>query len=482
MVKNRSYWKKRFEILEQSRTKTAEQTKAEVAQMFRSAERELESKISTWYQRFADNNQISLPEARRLLNTRELAEFRWDVDEYIKHGKENAVNPVWMKQLENASARVHISRLEVLKLQTQQTMEVLFGNQHDAVDRLLRRQYRDGYHRALFEVQKGLHVGWDVAGVDDRTLYKILKKPWTPDGNTFSDRIWGAGASGKNRLIHTVHTELTRNMILGKASDDAIKNLAKAMNASKHNAGRLIMTESAYFSNLADLDAYRELGVEQFEVLETLDATTCELCGELDGKVFPLSAFEVGVTAPPFHPWCRGTTAPYFDDDFGERVARGADGETYHVPSDMTYKEWKKTFVDGGEKRGLQKRGKERILNTGEAPMNVLPRCEQAVIPIEKFTEYALNPEKEPNKATAFKLALGYDLENAEKLIQNIYDNLSNFPAKLKGDTGFGMRYQVTMELRGENGKTANVITGWIDDQETAQMRLTSVYVTKKKG
>lgn len=114
--------------------------------------------------------------------------------------------------------------------------------------------------------------------------------------------------------------------------------------------------------------------------------------------------------------------------------------------------------------------------------MNVLPRCEQAVIPIEKFTEYALNPEKEPNKATAFKLALGYDLENAEKLIQNIYDNLSNFPAKLKGDTGFGMRYQVTMELRGENGKTANVITGWIDDQETAQMRLTSVYVTKKKG
>lgn len=37
----------------------------------------------------------------------------------------------------------------------------------------------------------------------------------------------------------------------------------------------------------------------------------------------------------------------------GERAARGEDGKTYYVPSDMTYKDWENAFVDG-DKSGLQ--------------------------------------------------------------------------------------------------------------------------------
>ena len=63
-----------------------------------------------------------------------------------------------------------------------------------------------------------------------------------------------------------------------------------------------------------------------------------------------------GVTAPPFHVWCRSTTVPFFDDDFddiGERAARGEDGKTYYVPANMTYHQWEKGFVDG-DKSELQ--------------------------------------------------------------------------------------------------------------------------------
>lgn len=66
------------------------------------------------------------------------------------------------------------------------------------------------------------------------------------------------------------------------------------------------MTESAAFANQARRDCMKELGVEQYEIVETLDSHTCETCGLLDGKHYKMSEFEVGVTAPPFHPWCRG--------------------------------------------------------------------------------------------------------------------------------------------------------------------------------
>ncbi|MBQ5970240.1 MAG: hypothetical protein IJL52_09035 [Clostridia bacterium] len=62
-----------------------------------------------------------------------------------------------------------------------------------------------------------------------------------------------------------------------------------------------------------------------------------------------MKEFKEGVTAPPFHPWCRCTTVPYFDDmkDIGERWMRDPEtGKTGVVPEDMTYQEWKEVFVD----------------------------------------------------------------------------------------------------------------------------------------
>ena len=373
-MKGAEYWKRRFFILEEARHEAAERTLAEVEGMFRSAQRELEGQAAAWYARFADNNGISLQQARGWLDGGSLAELKWDVDAYIRYGEENAIDQRWMRELENASGRFHIRKIEALELQTRQTLEALQTGQQDAMGRLLKRQYLDGYHHTCYEVQKGLGVGWDIAGIDEGRLGKVLAKPWTADGRTFSDRIW----MDKNRLLDRVHTELTRNMILGKGPDGAIRSVAKAMDASRSHAGRLVMTESAYFGNLAQRDAYKELGVERYRVLETLDGQTCELCGAMDGKAFGMGEFAVGATAPPFHPWCRGCTAPEYEGAAGERAARGADGETVYVDGDVGYGEWKDRFVDGEIKINLNVNNKNIILNNkkiiNESPSKKLNR------------------------------------------------------------------------------------------------------------
>ena len=115
------------------------------------------------------------------------------------------------------------------------------------------------------------------------------------------------------------------------------------------------MTEEAYFSSEAQKDCFRELDVEQYEIVATLDNITSEICQNMDGKVFKMSEWEIGITAPPFHPWCRTTTVPHFDDEFdvGERAAKDADGKTYYVPANMKYKDWEKAFVQG-DKQNVQ--------------------------------------------------------------------------------------------------------------------------------
>lgn len=349
-MNNGEYWKKRFELLEQAAHRQGVQCYADIEKQYRQAQKTLEGQIAAWYQRFASNNGITLAEARRMLDAKELAELKWDIYDYIRYGEENAISGTWVNQLENASARFHISRLEALKLQTQQSIEVMFGNQLDSIDSTMRNVYKSGYYHTAYEIQKGVGVGWDFSTLDDRQISKVINKPWAVDGKNFSERIWG----NRQKLVNELNNTLTQNIILGKDPQKAIDEIARKMNTSKTNAGRLVMTEEAFFSSAAQKDCFDELDVEQFEIVATLDSHTSDICRGMDGKHFPMSEWKVGVTAPPFHVHCRSTTVPYFGDKFdavGERAARDEEtGKTYYVPADTTYKDWKKAFVNGGDK------------------------------------------------------------------------------------------------------------------------------------
>ena len=352
-MKNSEYWKLRFEQLEQAQNGQGAAAFAEIEKQYKEAQKQIEGQIARWYQRFADNNGITLAQARQYLKGAALKEFQWDVQDYIKYGQDNALMGGWMKELENASAKYHISKLEALKIQTQQSLEVMFSKQMGTVTGAMGDIFESGYYHTAYELQKGFNIGWDIAGLDQSQIEKVLSKPWAVDGKNFSERIW----TNKEKLISELHGELTQNIMLGADPQKAIDSLAKKMNTSKQNAGRLIMTEEAYFSSAAQRDCFNELDVEQYEIVATLDSHTSDICRSLDGKHFPMKDFQAGVTAPPFHVYCRSTTVPYFDEDFGdigERAARDEEtGKTYYIPDDMNYEDWKQTFVDGGDKSGF---------------------------------------------------------------------------------------------------------------------------------
>lgn len=352
-MKNSEYWKLRFEQLEQAQNGQGAAAFAEIEKQYKEAQKQIEGQIARWYQRFADNNGITLAQARQYLKGAALKEFQWDVQDYIKYGQDNALMGGWMKELENASAKYHISKLEALKIQTQQSLEVMFSKQMGTVTGAMGDIFESGYYHTAYELQKGFNIGWDIAGLDQSQIEKVLSKPWAVDGKNFSERIW----TNKEKLISELHGELTQNIMLGADPQKAIDSLAKKMNTSKQNAGRLIMTEEAYFSSAAQRDCFNDLDVEQYEIVATLDSHTSDICRSLDGKHFPMKDFQAGVTAPPFHVYCRSTTVPYFDEDFGdigERAARDEEtGKTYYIPDDMNYEDWKQTFVDGGDKSGF---------------------------------------------------------------------------------------------------------------------------------
>ena len=349
-MRNADYWRGRFSILEDSAHREAQRTIQDMEELYLDAQRSAQKEIESWYARFAVNNQISLTDARKWLTAGQLEEFHWSVEQYIKIGEQAGLDAAWLKKLENASTRFHISRLEAVQTGIQQQLELLYGNQVDSLDALLKKVVGNGYTHTAFEVQKGVGLGWDITGLDQKKLETLLSKPWTTDGRTFRDRCW----LNKNDLVGSVSKSLTQGLLRGDSPAKITTAIQKQFGVHRYKAGRLVNTETTYFNAVATKECYKDLDVEMVEIIETLDSHTCSICGGLDGTVIPISQYEPGVTVPPFHPNCRGTTAPAIDPKYaGERAARNADGDVYYVPANMKYADWVQTFVNGGSKAGL---------------------------------------------------------------------------------------------------------------------------------
>lgn len=343
MIPDQQYWQERAKQIEEARHRDALQVVDDLYTGYVQAEKQIEADITTWYQRFGNNNGCtSLADAKRLLTSGQLKELRWTLEQYQKAGRENGVSADWSKELENASARWHISRLEALKLQVQNSVETLAAAQYQQMDELMRETFRKTYGETAFAVQQGLGTGWTIGLVNDRKIEKIIQTPWTVDGRNFSDRIW----ANKTALIAELQKELTQNMMTGGNLNDVIDRIQHTMGVSRSNAARLVLTENAYMNSVSAGESYRATGVEKVIFVATLDDRTSDICRTMDGTIIDMKDYAPGSTVPPLHPYCRSVTAPYYADmeKLGERAARDpVTGKTYTVPRDMTYSEWEKT-------------------------------------------------------------------------------------------------------------------------------------------
>ncbi|AUN11214.1 hypothetical protein RSJ6_12165 [Clostridium botulinum] len=350
-MRSKDYWKKRSEVVAGKQFKKTDNYILSLHLEYMEALSSIQKDIEVFYARFSQNNEISLQEAKRLLNSNELREFKMDLKEFTRKAKDNK-NLQWEKELNNVSYKVRVTRLQALQTQIRNSIEDLYSRQQDNATSLLNGVYKDTYYRNIFEVHKGLGIGINFAKLDANTINKVITEPW--HGDNYSSRIW----NNKDKLIMELQTNLTQAFIRGDSIDKTSKIIAERMEVGKSRARTLVNTESANIVSKATFNSYIGSGVvKEYEILATLDLHTSKICRSMDGKVFKVSEKEIGVNAPPFHPNCRTTTIAHFPDAIDEeRIARDSEGKVYYVNGNIDYAQWYKENVSNNPKAILEER------------------------------------------------------------------------------------------------------------------------------
>ncbi|MFP5527737.1 minor capsid protein [Peptococcus simiae] len=314
-----------------------------IARTYDQALRQIDTEMYSHLSKMADKNHLSPQKAAEALSRGELAGYRMDLETFARRARQaGALTSQMERELDNASRRVRISRLQAAKDTLRREMQLFYSSYDKDLADHLKKQYSDTYRATLTGLKDTAFITMPHIDMTLSRLDAAIRKPWAVDGLTFSQRLWKDQAT----LVNTLHQTLSRQVALSLAPDETVKALVGAFpeKTMRSAIGRLVMTESNAIATAGTQEAYKATGVKQYEIVATLDSKISTICQEMDGKRFPTSKMEIGATAPPFHPWCRTTTAPY-DPDFddllpdGPRAARDADGKTY-LTNARTYKEW----------------------------------------------------------------------------------------------------------------------------------------------
>lgn len=360
--KNTEYWEKRALELEKIKDTRVRATQKDLHKINRDISKRMKRNIHYWVSRFARDNELTYAEAMRKLSPEEIKEFRMDVDEYVREASKitDGTPDEKLLKIANASTAYHFTRLELLKIQLINSVNELISKENDLIFNFLEDLYKDIYYRNTYDIAKGIGAELNLFTPNEYAIKLLVKKPWTEDGLEFSERLWG---THRDKLVKELDKSLKDSIARGENAIKMSERLADTMGVRKDHAEALLHTESARIAEEARFDNYKDLGVEKYIIVATLDHKTSPICRRMDGKAFLVKDKKVGDTYPPFHVRCRTTTAPYDLDEhsIGQRAARDKNGKTIYVPKDMTYPEFHKKYIESDkEYSAIEKAWKNR--------------------------------------------------------------------------------------------------------------------------
>lgn len=298
-MKKRSfnYWKKRELANQLNQIKDEKVTIANMEENFNIALEDIEQQINVFYERYAKSQGISIEESLKRVSEHDVKAFEKKAKEYVK---KKDFSPEANAQLKLYNATMRINRLELLKAELNLHLTDMTVKNSDLIEKHLEKLADSEYARQSGILDTKLRFSKEGVKAIVNSDYKY--------GN-FSKNIW----TNQEALMGNIATMLRRSIIQGANPTDMIGRLRSQFNVSKHEAKRLLVTEASRVQGDVQLDAIEQAGYDEY--LYISEPTACDICKQLDGKHFKIKDREVGVNFYPMHPYCKCSSAAYYDSE-----------------------------------------------------------------------------------------------------------------------------------------------------------------------
>lgn len=293
------YWRQREEEQRQKNITDEKEYQREIERIYADMMDAIQKEIDAFYARYAQKEGITLAEAKKRVS-------QMDIDEYSRKAKKYVETKDFSDQA-NEEMRLYnlamkINRLEMLKANI--GLELVSG--FDELQKYFDRTLTD---KTLEEFERQAGILGKTVQNNAKFAEAIVNASF--HNATFSDRIW----MHQDLLKSELAKQLQIGLIQGKSSRELARNIRKVFDVSQESAELLMTTELRRVQTAAAKQSYDRNGNDEYTFLTTNPKGACEICKRLDGKHFKVVDMQPGKNAPPMHPRCHCTTAPYWNEE-----------------------------------------------------------------------------------------------------------------------------------------------------------------------
>ena len=338
-----NYWERRQAEDAYEAFEDAEKTAKVIARYYAGASSFLIRKAERVFEKFRQKHHLTEAEAKALLSRVRDKKSAAELLERLRASVNRQEKEELLSEIEAPAYRARLMRLVELQDNTDRVMQALYTKENDTSTEFYKKLAEESYLKEIYRTQQRANAAFSFGSVDKKTVDRVLRSKWS--GKNYSERIW----DNTRELADTLKDEIILSFLTGKGERDMARSIQDRFRVGANTARRLVRTESNHIRTEMDFEAYKEVGVEEYQYLATLDLRTSKICRSLDGKIFKVSNRKVGENCPPMHPWCRSTTISVIDRDLLDTMQRAAidpaTGERIMVPRTMTYQEWYEKYV-----------------------------------------------------------------------------------------------------------------------------------------
>lgn len=388
--------------------------------------------------------------------------------------------------IEDEQERETLKSMERSKVYQKQYQDALKAQVNSILDKMHRKEFKtvnkylnDCYDKAFTGNMYVLH-GEGIPLIVPIDQEKVVRAVQV--NSKISKGLYSRLGEDVDLLKRKITAQISRGVATGMSYSQMAQQLAGYTKTGYNNAVRITRTEGHRIQQKSTMDACyaaRERGadvVKQWDA--TMDANTRESHQMVDGEIRELDEkFSNGLMYP-------GDPSGNAAEVINCRCILLQRAKWALDQKELDRLKERASFYGLDKTKSFDEFNKKYIGTVENSKGNKIKMDLQffAKIPDEKLTEYALNFEHPTGKekAKAFKEALGYTKESYTDLKTKILDSFDEKELVYKREDKYGKRYEQIMQITGPNGKTANVLTAWIKDNDNAEPRLTSIYVDKR--
>lgn len=296
------YWEKRsIERLVSSEKLTKKEIPV-ILDIYDQALKNIDKDIKSIYSNYSKNGILDVNELKKALNAKEKREF-------LKKVSDSAdILGLDKNKVFDSRYLSRVTRLQALQIQMQLYVESIapqaVNAEYNLFGNIIQRTYKS--LQSVFGL-KGAEVAFST--LDKKVVDAILRSKWV--GGNYSSRIW----NNTDEFAKQIRKIIGGSLGSGQSYEKTSRLIRERFSVSKNNAMRLVITETNYHHNQAELQSYTDNGFEKYKYLAKLDGRTSSICRNLNGKTFKTSEAKPGKNYPTMHPYCRSTTIVDFSED-----------------------------------------------------------------------------------------------------------------------------------------------------------------------